>query len=215
VVPPEVEEADEDEEFGRYNGRGGWTACFSPSQRPSGVHPAFGCSSFDKRVIGGQPKTTQTRVRDWAEIRSLIQCLTNKDTSGMSEEERRFRAEVEKCEQLSHAASAALSNPVQSVLYGGYRELVERDAAAGSEWDRARSAPCGNTKTNKISHESNVDERGTFRGRIGAVCQLARARLVTSNTSAFGLLLVVQLWPSGNWCGAACWVACCFHAFPV
>jgi len=55
-------------------------------------------------------------------------------------EETRLLAELTKRVQSSRAALSALTYPNQSVLYDGYRKLVETDAAARMERERARLA---------------------------------------------------------------------------
>src|SRR5580692_1789634 len=57
-----------------------------------------------------------------------------------AEEAARLLAEFTECHRLSRAAWSALTYPVQSMVYGGYRKLVETDAAARMDCNRARAA---------------------------------------------------------------------------
>jgi MEDS: MEthanogen/methylotroph, DcmR Sensory domain len=57
-----------------------------------------------------------------------------------AEEAARLLAEFTECHRLSRAAWSALTYPVRSLLPDGYRTLVETDAAARVECNRARAA---------------------------------------------------------------------------
>jgi len=57
-----------------------------------------------------------------------------------AEEAARLFAELEERHRLSREAALALTYPAQSVNYDGYRQLVDTDAAACTESDRARIA---------------------------------------------------------------------------
>jgi hypothetical protein len=72
------------------------------------------------------------------------------------QQEERLLAEFKERDRLSRAAWSALTHPVHSVDNDGYRKLVEADAAARAESNRARAALRAYRQARKIVGENET-----------------------------------------------------------